>query len=93
MKKKTLILLFILICFLFPQQLISWDGYDYDKGTYIEIEKGNKVRAGETIEIYDYSTGEYKDVEVDSVSRSGNNVEIEVTDSATGETRTLDMDK
>ena len=93
MKKKISILLFLIICFFFPQQSFSWDGYDCDKGAYIEIEKGNKVRAGETIEIYDYSTGEYKDVEVDSVSRSGNNVEIEVTDSATGETRTLDMDK
>ena len=93
MKKKISILLFVLICFLFPQQLIAWDGYDYDKGAYIEIEKGNKVRAGETIEIYDYGTGEYKDVEVDSVNRSGNSVEIEVTDSETGETRTLDMDK
>ena len=92
MEKKILILLLILIFFLFPQQSISWDGYDYDKGTYVEIEKGNKVRAGENIEIYDYSKGEYKDVEVDSVNRSGNNVEIEVTDPETGEHRTLDMD-
>jgi len=92
MKKKISILLFVLICFFFPQQSISWDGYDYDKGTYIEIEKGNKVRTGETIEIYDYNAGEYKDVEVDSVNRNGRNLEIEVTDQKTGETRTFDMD-
>jgi len=71
---------------------VAWDGYDYDKGTYIEIEEGNLVRAGRDIEIYDYGTGSYKEVEVESVQRNGSNVEIEVHDNETGETRTFEMD-
>lgn len=70
----------------------AWDGYDYDKGAYIEIEKGNLVRPGRDIEIYDYSTGEYKDVEVESITGSGSGAEVEVYDYDTGEYRTLDMD-
>ena len=83
MKKFLLIALCIttLHCF-------SWDGYDYDRGNYIEIERGNLVRVGNDIEIYDYSTGTYKDVEVQSIS----NGEIEVYDYDTDEYRTFDMD-
>lgn len=83
MKKLLLIVLCIttLPCF-------SWDGYDYDRGDYIEIERGNLVRVGNDIEIYDYSTGTYKDVEVQSIS----NGEIEVYDYDTDEYRTFDMD-
>ena len=32
----------------------AWDGYDYDSGSYVEIDKGNLVRSGEEIEYYDY---------------------------------------
>lgn len=70
----------------------GWDGYDYGKGTYVEIEKGNLVREGREIEIYDYSKGGYRSVEVDSINRIGSSIEIEVTDTETGESRTLDMD-
>ena len=70
----------------------AWDGYDYDKGTYIEIEKGNLVRSGSNIEIYDYDSGSYKDVEVQSIYRHGSKVEVEVTDSEAGENRTFEMD-
>jgi hypothetical protein len=67
---------------------IAWDGYDYEKGGYIEIEKGNLVRPGKEIEIYDYSDGEYKNVEVESV----NSDEVEVYDNETGESRTFEME-
>ncbi len=70
----------------------AWDGYDYEKGDYIEIEKGNLVREGETIEIYDYNDGEYKDVEVESIEKSGDSVEIEVYDYDTDEYRTFEME-
>ena len=70
----------------------AWDGYDYDKGSYIEIDKGNLVRSGKEIEIYDYNTGSYKDVEVQSIHRNGSTVEIEVKESETGEERTFEMD-
>ena len=70
----------------------SWDGYDYQSGSYVEIEKGNLVRSGRDIEIYDYKDGTYKDVEVQSIQRVGNSIEVEVYDYNKGEYRTLDMD-
>ena len=71
----------------------AWDGYDYDKGSYIEIENGNLVRPGEEIEYYDYSSGEYKYGDVESIHSYGSSVEIEVYDSDTGEYRTFEMDE
>ena len=44
---------------------LSWDGYDYDKGTHIEIGKGNLVRSGNDIEVYDYDSGEYRTFDMD----------------------------
>ena len=84
--KKLFVLFLMLIIFNTP--VFSWDGYDYDTGNYIEIEKGNLVRAGNDIEIYDYETGEYRDVEVQGMV--GN--EQEVYDYDTGEYRTFEMD-
>jgi hypothetical protein len=89
---KFLLATVIIILFSFLQHVNAWDGYDYDKGCYVEIEKGNLVREGETIEIYDYGDGEYKDVDVESIDRYGSTVEIEVYDSEAGETRTLEME-
>lgn len=86
-------LLIIFIIVLSPFAATAWDGYDYDKGSYVEIEKGNLVREGQTIEIYDYGTGEYKDVEVQSITGTGSGAEVEVYDNNTGESRTLDMEQ
>lgn len=72
---------------------MAWDGFDYDKGCYIEIEKDNLVRSGNTIEIFDYEDGEYKDVEVESIQRIPGGVEIEVSDPESGESRTFEMDE
>lgn len=83
---------YLAILLLTPSIAFAWDGYDYDKSAYIEIDKGNLVRTGEDIEIYDYSDGTYKDVEVESINRIGNSVELEVYDSDAGEYRTFDMD-
>ena len=74
------------------QPALAWDGYDYENGSFVEIEKGNLVRPGETIEMYDYDAGEYRDVEVESINRFGGSVEVEVYDPESGDTRTLDMD-
>jgi hypothetical protein len=70
----------------------AWDGYDYEKGSYVEIEKGNLVRAGEDIEYYDGESGEYRTGEVQSIDRFGSSVEVEIVDSDTGEVRTFEMD-
>ena len=70
----------------------AWDGFDYESGSYVEINEGNLVREGNEIEVYDYSTGEYNDVEVQSITGNGSSTEVEVYDYNSGEYRTLDMD-
>lgn len=71
--------------------VFAWDGFDYDKGTFIEIDRGNLVREGETIEIFDFNDG-YKEVEVESIDHYGNTVEVDVYDYDTGEFRTFEME-
>jgi len=85
-----LILCFLVLCI--SSLSLAWDGYDWESGSYVEIEDGNLVREGEEIEIYDWETGEYKDVEVESVTTSGSGTEVEVYDWDSGEYRTLDME-
>lgn len=70
----------------------AWDGYDYETGSFVEIEKGNLVRQGRDIEFYDWEAGEHRTAEVQSIRRFGNSVEVEVMDYETGELRTFDMD-
>ncbi len=70
----------------------AWEGVETESGNDVEIEKGNLVRSGESIEYYDHSEGEYKSVTVDDINRYGGTVEIEVTDDETGETLTLEME-
>lgn len=82
------LLLSIIMLLIIPAFVLAWEGYDYKKGSYIEIERGNLVREGETIEIYDYSNGTYKDVDVESVDSD----EVEVYDSEKGEYRTFEME-
>lgn len=79
-------------CVLMPLSALAWDGYNYEDGTYIEIEKGNLVRSGNEIELYDYNTGTYKEVEVESVDNYGSFTEVEVYDYSTGEYKTYEMD-
>ncbi|MCT7549839.1 DUF5334 domain-containing protein [Aliarcobacter butzleri] len=83
----------ILVISLLITNLFSWNGYDYDNGTDIEIGKGNLVRSGNDIEYYDYSDGEYKNAQVDSIRSYGNSVELNVIDEETGEYRTFEMER
>ena len=93
MKRSFILSIILLSVFLFsPFRASAWDGYDYEKGSYVEIDKGNLVRPGQDIEIYDYGTGEYINVEVQSITGRGSGAEVEVYDYNTGEYRTLDMD-
>jgi hypothetical protein len=59
----------------------------------IEIERGQLVRRGRTIEVYDVNSGSYRDYDVDSIRARGRSVEIEATDTETGESTTFDMDR
>jgi hypothetical protein len=70
----------------------AWEGVETESGNDVEIEKGNLVRFGESIEYYDHSEGEYKSVTVNDINRYGNIIEIEVTDDETGEALTLEME-
>ncbi|KGT74627.1 hypothetical protein MA20_38255 [Bradyrhizobium japonicum] len=72
-------------------QAFAWDGTNTTTGTSVEIERGQLVRSGRTIEVYDSDQG-YKEYDVDSIRRYGRTVEIEATDTATGESTTLEMD-
>lgn len=87
MKKILSFTLFISVCF-------AWSGYDWDNGSYVDIEKGNKVLVGREIEIYDYKDGRYKDVEVQSVrERYNGKTELEIYDHSDNSYRTLEMDR
>lgn len=83
----------ILLTLALSAPVFAWDGYDYESGSYVEIDDGNLVRQGSEIEIYDYGTGEYIDVEVESITNYGSSVEVEVYDYDSGEYRTLEMDR
>lgn len=81
------------VFFFLSGNAVAWDGYDWEKGGYVEIGKGNLVRRGQTVEIYDYDSGEYRDVDVVGIRDRGGSVEVEVYDNEAEEYRTLDMDK
>ena len=71
----------------------AWDGYDYEKGSYVEIEKGQLVRSGREIEFYDHGKAEYRSGDVESIRSIGSKVEVEIYDQQSGEQRTFEMDK
>jgi len=77
----------------FALQAMAWDGYDYESGSYVEIEKDNLVRSGQEIEFYDYGAGEYKYGYVESINNYGSSVEVEIYDQETGDYRIFEMDR
>ena len=66
-------------------------GYDYSNETSVEIESGNLVREGETIDVYDNEAGEYRQADVYSIENNGSYTEVEVYDYEAGEYRTFEM--
>ena len=88
--KKTFAALMLVLLSCVPA--MAWDGFDSDSGSSVEIEQGNLVRSGQTMEYFDHSTGDYSTGEVIDVTRYGNSVEVEVYDLNSGENRTFDMD-
>ena len=90
MKKLMFVVTLLIVMVALP--VFAWDGYDYESGNYIEIDKGNLVRAGRDIEFYDYGTGDYHSGEVLDINRTSSGVEVEVYDYETGETRIFEME-
>jgi len=87
----AMIKLLVIAVMLFATPCLAWDGYDYDKGNFIEIEKGNLVRRGRIIEIYDYDDGQYRYVVVERIQRIPGAVVLEVFDPETGKNRIFEM--
>ncbi|OKO84794.1 DUF5334 family protein [Bradyrhizobium sp. AS23.2] len=85
------LLLAVLTASVAGSQAFAWDGANTTTGSSVEIERGQLVRSGRTIEVYDSDQG-YKEYDVDSIRRTGRTVEIEATDTSTGESTTLEMD-
>ncbi|MBB4362154.1 uncharacterized protein YycO [Bradyrhizobium sp. CIR18] len=85
------ILLAVVIASTTFTEAFAWDGTNTTTGSNVEIERGQLVRSGRTIEVYDSTQG-YKEYDVDSIRRFGRTVEIEATDTSTGESTTLEMD-
>lgn len=76
-----------------PLTAQAWGGYDYDSGSFIEIEKGNLVRPGREIEYFDYGSGQYRYGTVESMNRYGSTVEVEIYDHQGRGHRTFEMDR
>ena len=70
----------------------AWSGYDNESGGTVEIDQGNLVRPGETIDYYDSESGEYKAADVEAIQSYGVGTEVEVYDHESGEYRTFSMD-
>lgn len=69
----------------------AWDGVDTSTGNQVEIESGELVRSGRTIEFYDWGSGAYRTGDVDDIRRSGSTVEIDIIDDE-GNSTTLEME-
>jgi hypothetical protein len=85
------ILTFFFVLFI-ETQLYAWDGYDWANSSSVQIDKGELVREGESVEFYDYGSSEYRSIDIDSIETTGDNVEITGIDSETGEQRTFEME-
>lgn len=70
---------------------MAWDGTNSESGEAVEIERGETVKSGQSIDYYDHGSGSYRTLDVDSVQRRGRSVEIEGTDDS-GNAVTLEMD-
>ena len=93
MKIVNVPIIAVLVCFSFSVTSLAWEGYDREKGEFVEIEEGNLVRAGEQIDVFNWSKGEYQQVVVEDVTDVGLSIEVEVYDPETGESTVYDMDK
>lgn len=54
-------LLLFTIVIIFASPAFCWTGYNYDTGSYFEVERYDHQGLGEgSVEYYDYDSGEYK---------------------------------
>ena len=89
---KKISTLLVISLFFISKPSYSWDGYDHDHATSIEIGKGNLVREGLTIEFYDWNDDRYHIAKVLSQESSASGTELIVQDLYNNETRTFLME-
>lgn len=89
-KLQRLLMTIFVMGLLLPISIFAWDGYDYDKDSYIEIEDEDSVVPGNHVVIYDYGDESYHEVNIISVKRD-NNVFVEVFDYINNEIRVFEM--
>lgn len=81
---------FIILIFLASLYALSWDGYSYEKGAYIDIETYDHKGVGEgPVEYYDYSDGEYKSGYLDMYPGGSGTI----TNDETGESFEVEMEQ
>ena len=86
---KVLLASVLFLYFFSIQFATAWEGYNYDTGSYIEIESYDHQGQGEgEVEYYDYDTGEYRSGYLDMYPGGSG----ELTDYETGETYEVDME-
>lgn len=85
-------IIFVGAMLLISTTALAWSGSDTETAGAIEIESGNLVRQGETIEFFDSDSGDYRSADVESINSSGGTTEVEVYDHDSGEYRTFEMD-
>jgi len=80
----------IIFCLIaYSSTALSWDGYSYETGGYVDIESYDHGGQGEgEVEFYDYNSGEYRQGYLDMYPGGDG----ELTDYTTGETYEIDMD-
>lgn len=89
---KKISTLSIISLFFIATPSYSWDGYDHDHATSIEIGKGNLVREGLTIEFYDWSDDKYHVAKILSQESASSGTELIIKDLENGEIRTFLME-
>lgn len=79
----------LILLALFPVSAFSWEGYNYETGSYFEIESYDHRGQGEgEVEFYDNATGEYKQGYLDMYPGGSG----DLYDYETGETYSVDME-
>ena len=63
MKNITLTIILGSVLSLTSSNTIAWDGYDYNDGSYKDVEV--QGMSGNELEVYDYDTGEYRYLDMD----------------------------
>lgn len=91
MPKTIIKLLFLLIGFLIKSFSYNYNGYDWDKSEYIDIESPlEDMQEGETVDIYRYGGGKgYSTMTIDEIDKNT----VKGIDEKTGEDLEIEISK